>query len=159
MLQRHNRTTRPPHGGLTVALRWPWGGIRFLACLGCLEIHTAASRRPCGGLTLPSRRPCGKLVVAATAVWVPYGHRTVAYRSPCSFYFMNPCGVAITFVTTTTVACKQGWVQIRFFKYKYKYMFSDFSKTNTNTNTLKKISNTNTNTNTNIQIQIQIQIR
>ena len=49
MPQRRNHTAMSSYGGRTVALRWPWGDIRFLPCLGCLENRTAASRRPYGG--------------------------------------------------------------------------------------------------------------
>ena len=88
MPQRRNNTARSPCGGRTVVLRWPWGGIRFLPCLGCLENHTAASRCPCGGLTAPLRRPYGKLVAAATTVRSPCGHLLVSLRSPYGFWFL-----------------------------------------------------------------------
>ena len=73
------------------------------------------------------------------------------------FFSIGKCVVLVEHISTVVLETKilyyrkQGWVQIRFFKYKYKYkyMFSDFSNTNTNTNTMTKI----------IQIQIQIQIR
>ena len=78
------------------AARWPWGGIRFLPCLECLVNRTAASRRPCGGLTLPLRRPYGKLVVAATTMRVPYGRLPVSLWSPItvliSWIVRSPCG-------------------------------------------------------------------
>ena len=87
MPQRRNHTARSSYGGRTVALRWPWGGIRFLPCPGCLENRTAASWRPCGGLRAPLRRPYGKLVIAARTVRSPYGHLPVCLRSPYGFWF------------------------------------------------------------------------
>ena len=120
MSQRRNHTARSPYGGRTVALRWPWGGIRFLPCLGCLENRTAASRRPCGGLTAPLRRPYGKLVAAATTVRSPCGHLPVSLRSPYDFLFHESNdgrGVAVIFVTTTTVARKTvRFLKITFYK-------------------------------------------
>ena len=104
-----NHTTRSPYGGRTVALRWPWGGMRFLPCLGCLENRTAASRWPCSGLTAPLRRSYGKLVIAPRTVRSPYGHLPVSVRSPYSFWFHQSYdhrAVAVTFVTTTTVGRK-----------------------------------------------------
>ena len=83
--QCRNNTARSPYGGHTVALRWPWGGIWFLPCLGCLENRTAASRRPSGDLTVPLRRPCGKFVVAATTARSPHGHLPASLRSPYGF--------------------------------------------------------------------------
>ena len=101
-----------PHRKVT-ALRWPWGDIRFLPCIGCLANRAADSRRPCGGLTALLRRAYGKLVVACGKPW---GCRTVASRSHCGhftvFDFMNHRAVAVTFVTTTTIARKT----IRFLK-------------------------------------------
>ena len=118
--QCRNHTARSSYGGRTVALRLPWGGIRFLPCLGCLENHTAASRRPCGGLTAPLRRPCGKLVLAARTVRSPYGHLPVSLRSPYGFWFHESYdrrAVAVTFVTTTTVGRKTlRFLKIRFYK-------------------------------------------
>ena len=120
MPQRRNHTARSPYGGRTVALRWPWGGIRFLPCLGCLENRTAASRRPSGGLTAPLRWPYGKLVAVATTVRSPYGHLPVSLRSPCGFLFHESNdrrGVAVTFVTTTAVARKTlRFLKITFYK-------------------------------------------
>ena len=115
---RRNHTAKQTCGGPTMALRWSWGGIRFLACLGCLENRTVASRHPCGGLTSPLRRLHSMLVVAATTIRVPYGHRTVASRFPCGnlaffiFWKYDRRAVTVKFATTTTVARKT----IRFWK-------------------------------------------
>ena len=68
-------TIRRPYGGL----RWPWGDMRFLLCLGCRENLTASLRRPHGALTAAVRQSCGRC---------------------------NSCGDAVTFVTKTTVARK-----------------------------------------------------
>ena len=106
-IKNHNAATpQPQHqvtvGGLTVALRWPWGGIRFLPCLGCLENRTAASRRPCAGLTAPLRQPYGKLVVVTKTMRVPYGRRAVPLWSPYGFWHhisYDRRTVAVAFVT------------------------------------------------------------
>ena len=107
--QRRNHTARSPYGVRTVALRWPWGGIPFLPCLGCLENRTAVSRRPCAGLVAPLRRSYGKLVAAATTVRSPYGHLPVTLQSPYGFWFHESYdrrAVAVAVVTATAVACK-----------------------------------------------------
>ena len=119
--QRRNDTATPPYDGPTVASRWPWGGIRFLPCLGCLVNRTAASRRHCGGLTVPLRRPYGKLVVAATthegAVRSPPGLLVVTYYGFWSHESCDRLAVAVTLVTTATIARKTlRFLKITFYK-------------------------------------------
>ena len=104
MPQRPNHTARSPYGGRAVTLRWPWAIIWFLPYLGCLENRTAASRRPCGGLTAPLRRPYGKRVVTATTVSSPHGQLPVSLRSLYDFLVHESYdrrAVFLTFVTTT----------------------------------------------------------
>ena len=104
--QCRNHTTRPPYGGRTIALRWPWGGIRILPDLGCLENRTAASRRPCDGLTAAVRQTCDSCKNREVAA---YGHLPVSLRSPYGFWSHESYdrrAVAVTFVTTTTTAHK-----------------------------------------------------
>ena len=58
---------------------------------------------------VPLRQTYGELVAAATTVRVPYSHLPVSLQSPCVFLShesYDHCVVAITFVTTTTTACK-----------------------------------------------------
>ena len=96
MPQRRNHTARSPYGGRTVALRWPWGGIRFLTCLGCLENRTAASRRPCGGLhgahTAAVRKTCSSCKNREVAVRSPPGFLAVTLRFLISWIVRSPCG-------------------------------------------------------------------
>ena len=70
------------------------------------------ARCPCGGLTAPLQWQYGKLVVAAKNVRVPY------VRLPVSFHeSYGRRAVAVTFVTTTTVARKiLQFLKITFYK-------------------------------------------
>ena len=92
MPQRRNQTARSSYGGRTVALRWPWGGIRFLPCLGCLENRTAASWRPCGALTAAVRQTCNSCKNSEVAVRSPPGLLAVTLRFLISWIVWSSCG-------------------------------------------------------------------
>ena len=77
--ERHNHATssmaRSLYSGRMVALRWPWGNIQFLPCLGCLENHTAAVRPLAmlwtfAGLLTPLQPPCSSCIIY---LWLPHG--------------------------------------------------------------------------------------
>ena len=51
-LFRNRNAATTPKGHCVMALRRPWGGIRFLPCLGCLENRMVASQRPGGCITV-----------------------------------------------------------------------------------------------------------
>ena len=92
MPQHCNHTARSPYVGRTVALRWPWGGIRFLSCLGCLENCTVASRRPCGDLTVAVRQTCNSCKNREVAVRSPAGLLAVTLRFLISWIVPSSCG-------------------------------------------------------------------
>ena len=93
--QCRNHTARSPYGGRAIALRWPWGGMRFLPCLGCLVNRTAASRRPHGALTAAVRQTCGSCNNREVAVRSPPGLLAVTLRFLISWIVRSPCGRCI----------------------------------------------------------------
>ena len=106
MPQPHRKVTvRWPYGRLAMAVRWH----TVFTLSWVPRNRAAASRRPYGGLMAPLRRPYGTLVAAATTVRSPFSPLPVSLRSPYDFLFHESYvhrAVAVTFVTTTTVACK-----------------------------------------------------
>ena len=102
---RSRNATTTPQMHRKVIVQWPWGEICFLPGLRCLESLKAA----CGGRMVILRRLYGELVVAATTMRVPYGHHTVASRSPCSHLTVFDLINHTITLTTTTTANKTLW--------------------------------------------------
>ena len=100
--------------------QWDGGPMRWGTSERIPVNRTAASRRPCGGLTAPLRWSYGKLVASATTVRSPCGHLPVSLRSTYGFWFHESNdrrGVALTCVNTTTVARKTlRFLKITFYK-------------------------------------------
>ena len=91
MRQRRNHTSRSSYGGRTVALRWPWGGIRFLPCLGCLENRTAAPGRH-GALTAAARQTCNSCKNREVTMRSPPGLFAVTLQFLISWIVRSSCG-------------------------------------------------------------------
>ena len=120
MPQCRNHTARSSYGGLAMAVRWhtfftlSWVPIK--SCGG----PAASLQWPHGALTAAVRQTCGSVNNHECAVRSPYGHLPVSLRSPYVFLFhesYNRRVVAVTFVTTTTIARKTLWF-LKFTFYK-----------------------------------------
>ena len=92
MPQRRNHTARSPYSGRMVALRWLWGGIRFLPCLGCLENRMAALRRPHGAFMAAVWQTCSSCNNREVTVRSPPGLLAVTLRFLIWWIVWSPCG-------------------------------------------------------------------
>ena len=103
--RNRSAVTAGPHSKVTV--RWPYGRLAMAVRWHTVFTLSWVHRKSYGGLTTPLRRPYDKL---ATDVRSPHGHLPVSCLwSAYDFLFHKSYlrrAVAVTFVTTTTVACK-----------------------------------------------------